>query len=254
MPSSAPDGSNSFGAQAALYARRRPAYPQSVFDALDRALAGPRDHAADLGAGSGQATKELATRFRRVTAIEPDARMAAEFPAIANVDVITVGSEAAEFPDGALDAVIAATSFHWMDQPRVIAKVHRWLRPGGVFFPFLYDAFVVEGPAASVYHRHAALWEPFKDRRLIENVDYGRVFEKSGVFARRTRFEDAIGAAFSADEAAGLFGTTSFGSAYARAHHDDPARYIDGLASEFRAAGAPLRVLAPLVGVIAIKD
>jgi len=253
VTSPVPDGSTAFGGHAAIYARRRPGYPPSIFAALEAALSGPRDRAVDLGAGSGQATKELAARFQRVSAVEPDARMAAEFPAIANVDVLNAPAETVEFPSASVDCVIAATSFHWMDQAKVIANVHRWLRPGGVFFPFLYDAFNVVGAGKAVYDRHAALWEPYKDRRLRENVDYARAFAASGVFRTWTPFRDEIGAALSADDAAGLLATTSFGSAYARAAHGDPSAYFAALAAEFRAAGEPLVVTAPLNGVIAVK-
>jgi SAM-dependent methyltransferase len=253
VTSSAPDGSKAFGGHAAIYARRRPGYPPSIFAALEAALLGARDHAVDLGAGSGQATSELATRFFRVTAVEPDARMAAEFPAIGNVAVVNAPAEAAEFPEGSIDVVIAATSFHWMDQATVIANVQRWLRPGGVFFPFLYDAFNVGGAGKPVYDRHAALWEPYKDRRLRENVDYARAFAASGAFRNWTPFRDEIGSALSADDAAGLLATTSFGSAYARAAFGDPSAYFAALAAEFRAAGEPLHVTAPLNGVIAVK-
>ncbi|MGD9801170.1 MAG: class I SAM-dependent methyltransferase [Parvularculaceae bacterium] len=253
MTSSAPDGSSAFGGHASLYQRRRPSYPQSVFDALERALEGPRERAADLGAGSGQATKELAKRFAHVTAIEPDARMVSEFPAIENVDVVNLGSEQATFAPGTLDAVIAATSFHWMGQAVVIGRVHQWLRPGGVFFPFLYDAFVVEGAAKDVYRRHNALWEPYKDRRLRENVDYAKAFAASGAFSNWTAFHDQIGAVLSAEDAAGLLATTSFGSAYARAAYGEPSIYFRELADEFRACGEPLSIVAPLNGVIAIK-
>lgn len=254
MSSSAPDGSKAFGAHAALYAKRRPSYPQSVFEALEDALKGPRRHAADLGAGSGQATKELATRFGQVTAVEPDSRMASQFPALENVAVVNCASEAATFPDGSLDAVIAATSFHWMDQRAIIEKVHCWLRPGGVFFPFLYDAFNVEGAAKTVYDRNAALWAPFRDKRLNESVDYAKAFERSGAFANWSAFRDSIGATMSAEDAAGLLGTTSFASAYAKAAFGDPSIYVAKLTEEFRACGESLRVNAPLKGVIAVKS
>ncbi len=253
MTSSAPDGSRAFGGHAALYARRRPGYPPTVFDALDAALKGPRDHAVDLGAGSGQATKELAKRFAHVTAIEPDTRMAAEFPAIANVDVLNAAAETAEIGDSAVDAVVAATSFHWMDQKEVVANAHRWLRAGGVFFPFRYSAFEVEGPAEAVFRKHEALWAPFKDRRLTANIEYGRPVVASGLFSQISYFADDLGSRLSAEEAAGLFGTTSFGSAYARANYSDPDRYIELLAQEFRECGDALIVKAPLKGVIAVK-
>ncbi len=253
MTSSAADRSTAFGGHAALYARRRPGYPPSIYTALDAALAGPRDHAVDLGAGSGQATSEIAKRFQRVTAVEPDARMAGELPPIANVQIIKASAEASEFADGSIDAVIAATSFHWMDQKRVIANVYRWLRPGGVFFPFRYSAFEVEGPAKPVYERHARLWEPFKDRRLSANIEYMKPIVAAGLFSRVEIFRDEIGSCLSAGDAAGLFGTTSYGSAYAHATFGGVGAYISLLTDELGDCGEALKVKAPIIGVVAVK-
>jgi SAM-dependent methyltransferase len=250
---SAPDGSKAFGGHAALYARRRPSYPQSVFDALDAALAGARTHGVDLGAGSGQATKELAKRFQRVTAVEPDARMAAEFPAIENVTVVNAAAENVAFETGSVDAVIAATSFHWMKQSAVAANAHRWLRPGGVFFPFRYGAFDMIGAAKPVFDRHAALWAPFKDRRLTANIEYMKPVLAAGLYASVTVFRDEVGATLTPEEAAGLLGTTSFASAYAHAAYGDPDIYIRKLAAEFRACGEEAQLRAPLKGAIAVK-
>jgi SAM-dependent methyltransferase len=248
-----PDGSSAFGGHAALYARRRPTYPQSVFDALEAGLTGARAHGVDLGAGTGQATKELARRFTRVTAVEPDGRMAAEFPAIENVAVVNAAAEDAAFERESVDAVIAATSFHWMKQGAVTAAVHRWLRPGGVFFPFRYGAFDMVGAAKPVFDRHAALWAPFKDRRLTANIEYMKPVATAALFRSVAAFADEIGATLSPEEAAGLLGTTSFASAYARATYGDPEIYIDKLAAEFRACGAETQLRAPLKGAIAIK-
>lgn len=253
VTTSAPDGSKAFGGHAALYARRRPGYPPTVFDALDAALKGPRNRAVDLGAGSGQATRELAKRFVHVTAIEPDARMAAEFQAVANVDMVNASAETVELGAASVDAIVAATSFHWMDQKQVVANAFRWLRSGGIFFPFRYSAFEVHGPAEAVFRKHEALWAPFKDRRLTASIEYGRPVGASGLFSQISYFADDLGSRLSAEEAAGLFGTTSFGSAYARANYSDPDLYIELLAREFRECGDALIVKAPLKGVIAVK-
>jgi len=251
--SAAPDGSKAFGGHAALYAKRRPQYPASVFAALLSALQGERAHAVDLGAGTGQATRALSKLFRHVTAVEPDLRMAAEIPAIENVRIVNETAEAATFSAGSVDAVVAATSYHWMKQREVAETVYRWLRPGGVFFPFRYGAFEISGAAKPVFDRHAALWEPYKDRRLTANIEYMKPVQSTGLYSSVTGFSDEIGANLSPEDAAGLLGTTSFASAYARANYDDPDEYIRKLGDEFSACGKEARLRAPLKGVIAVK-
>ncbi len=254
MPSSAPDGSQAFGGFAALYARCRPLYPQSVFDALEAALrGGRRAHAVDLGAGTGQATRALADRFVNVTAVEPDPRMAENFPKFRNVALLNEAAENVDFVPGSIDAVIAATSFHWMEQSEVCMKAHRWLRPGGVFFPFRYGAFDMIGVAKPVFDRHAALWAPFKDKRLTANIEYVKPIVAAGLFATVTPFVDELGATLAPADAAGLLGTTSYGSAFASANYQDPEDYIKELADDLRACGEETELQAPLRGAIAVK-
>ena len=122
-----------FGDDACAYLRHRPGYPDALYDVLLAACGDRRGLCVDLGAGSGQASLALAERFGRVVAIEPDARMLALMPDHPRIEKRDIAAEDADFPDGTVDAVTVATAFHWMDQPRVIANVHRWLRPGGAF-------------------------------------------------------------------------------------------------------------------------
>lgn len=253
MTSSKLDGSTAFGGFAAVYARWRPGYPRSVYDALLAALDGPRRHAVDLGAGSGQATKDLAKFFNRVTAVEPDAQMLAAFSPPQNVEIANLLAEEATFAASSVDAVIAATSFHWMKQSDVAARAFEWLRPGGVFFPFRFGAFQATGAARPVLERHAALWEPYKDRRLTANIEYQKPVLATGLFHSVISYSDEASASLSVDEAAGLFGTTSFASAYARAACDSHEDYVNLLAAELRAAGEAIILRAPIKGAIAIK-
>lgn len=257
MPSSAESASKdhgaAFGARAALYAAFRPGYPAAVFERLLAALAGPRDMAVDLGAGSGQASRDLAVRFARVVAVEPDARMAEKFPALANVKVLNVAAEDADFPAASVDAVISATAFHWMDQKKICAGVARWLRPGGVFFPFLYGPFRMKGAGAEIFQRHAALWGSYKDARLGSNVDYAKSIRESGAFAIVEMFGREEAMPMSPEDAAGLVLTMSYASAYARANGGEGA-YRDRLIADFGAAGGEIVVASHLGGVIAVKN
>ncbi|MEQ1928941.1 MAG: class I SAM-dependent methyltransferase [Parvularculaceae bacterium] len=252
MTSSRVDHARAFGRNAADYARLRPVYPDVVFDALLGALNGERRRAVDLGAGPGQATLKLADSFEQVTAVEPDARMLAEMPARGNVARLNTTAEAAQFGAGSLDAVVASTSFHWMDQALVTARAHDWLRPGGVFFPFMYGVFEFEGPAHDVFWRHAPLWAPYKDDRLIAMYDALPAVGASGLFAEVRPFSARAEKAFSPAEAAGLLATTSYASAYAQ-DNDGAEAYLERLSAEFSAAADRIVVGFPVIGAIAVK-
>lgn len=252
MTSSKVDHARNFGRNAALYARLRPDYPKAVFDALLKGLSGPRGHAVDLGAGAGQATLALADSFERVTAIEPDARMIAEIPERANVETRTMAAEAAAFSPASIDAVIAATSFHWMDQGLIVARVHDWLRPGGAFFAFAYGVFDFKGAARAVFDRHAPLWGTYKDERLLARYDYRAPIAAPGLFASVEPLSAYVERVYSPTDAAGLLATASYATAYAR-DQGGGAAYFARVADELSHAASEIVIGFPIAGVLAVK-
>jgi SAM-dependent methyltransferase len=245
------DPSRSFGDVAARYADLRPNYPSELYDFLETHLQGPRETCVDLGAGPGKASLDLAARFASVAAVEPDARMLAAMPKRDNVAPVQRAAEEAEFPAGRVDCVVAATAFHWMDQDVVCAKIARWLRPGGVFFPFLYGPFHVMDGASDVFARHWALWAPYMDKRLGAKADYARPMRACGAFARLEMFSMTMEKALSAADAAGLFFTASYARAYAEAKGVS-ATYVERLTEELSPFGE-VRVGFPLGGVLGVR-
>jgi ubiquinone/menaquinone biosynthesis C-methylase UbiE len=122
----------SFGAVAATYARYRPGYPAA---ALEWALApAPGGEVLDLGAGTGKVTEALLRRPGvRVTAVDPDAAMLAQFRAdFPTVDAHEGTAERIPLPDAAVDAVVIGTAWHWFDRALAEPEIARVLRPGGV--------------------------------------------------------------------------------------------------------------------------
>jgi SAM-dependent methyltransferase len=118
-----------FAGIAELYERVRPGYPDELFDRF----AGAR--VLEIGPGTGQATRALAARGCTVVAVELGAPLAAvarrtlaAFPA---VEVVTADFETWPLPAEPFDVVLAATSFHWLDPRRRVAKCAAALRPGG---------------------------------------------------------------------------------------------------------------------------
>ncbi|GAB2617794.1 methyltransferase type 11 [Paractinoplanes abujensis] len=125
-----------FGQDAELYDRFRPAYPPRLFTDLD-ALAdlGPHTRVLEIGCGTGQATLPLARRGCQVVAMDLSPDMAArarrnlaQFP---NVTVVAAAFEDWPPPDGPFDVVLSATAFHWLDPGLRMSKVADLLRPGG---------------------------------------------------------------------------------------------------------------------------
>ena len=122
---------SSFGSVAEDYDRYRPGPPLS---AVDWILRSPCGTAADLGAGTGALTRELARARRpghRPRARRPDAR-GAESGDRRRSSALRYRAEELPIRAEVLDAALVSSAWHWMDPDRTVAEVGRVLRPGGV--------------------------------------------------------------------------------------------------------------------------
>ncbi|MCS7041200.1 MAG: class I SAM-dependent methyltransferase [Bryobacteraceae bacterium] len=122
---------NRFSGRAADYLRGRPSYPEAVVDELERQGLLPGSLVVDVGAGTGLASLLFLRRGYRVIAIEPNAEMRAA-AAAAGIDARPGTGEDTGLPAACADLVLAAQSFHWMDQPRAWAEFERIARPGAL--------------------------------------------------------------------------------------------------------------------------
>ncbi len=128
----------SFGAAAAAYAEHRPDYPADAIRWALRPL-GEAGHpeVLDLGAGTGKLTEGLLALAARVTAVEPDEGMRAEFARRFRETPIFPGTaESVPLPDHSMHAVVVGQAFHWFDPVRAFPEIARVLRPGGVVAAF----------------------------------------------------------------------------------------------------------------------
>ena len=140
----------SFGGVAALYERYRPG--PSV-DAVEWILPAQVGTVVDLGAGTGALSRLLLDRAEEVIAVEPDDRMRSILiEEVPGVRAVNGRGESMPLPDRSVDAVLASSSWHWMDPVPALREVGRILKPSGIMGalwsgPDAEGAFVVQAQA-----------------------------------------------------------------------------------------------------------
>jgi ubiquinone/menaquinone biosynthesis C-methylase UbiE len=122
-----------FTGKAEAYTRGRPGYPKEAIDAIS-GLAPSSTVIADIGAGTGKFTMEMAARGYSMFAVEPNADMRrqlaitlAPFP---NVRIVNGIAEATKLPDRSVDMITVAHSLHWFDLDMFHVECQRIAKPG----------------------------------------------------------------------------------------------------------------------------
>jgi SAM-dependent methyltransferase len=125
-----------FSTKAERYARYRWGYApeaiQAVFD-----ISGLTSDAivADIGAGTGLATREFIGRVTKIYAIEPNppmrqiaGRLLSQHPAFISVDG---RAEATNLPDHSIDLIVVGQALHWFEPQAALKEFRRILKPEG---------------------------------------------------------------------------------------------------------------------------
>jgi SAM-dependent methyltransferase len=122
-----------FDSDAVAYDAYRPRYPEGLFDAIVDAVGAAQSSVVEIGSGTGIATEAMARRGMKVTAVEPAIGMAAVARAKLGPAINLVASTFEEWePTSSVDAVVAFTSWHWINPAVGVEKILSILRPGGV--------------------------------------------------------------------------------------------------------------------------
>jgi SAM-dependent methyltransferase len=120
----------SFGTDPARYDRTRPSYPGELVRRIVEASPGPE--VLDVGCGTGIAARQLQAAGCRVLGVEVDARMAA-FARDTGVEVEVARFEDWDAAGRTFDAVVAGTTWHWVDPVAGARRAALARRPGGMF-------------------------------------------------------------------------------------------------------------------------
>jgi SAM-dependent methyltransferase len=121
---------SSFGEVAGDYKRYRPGPPSGAVSWL---LPEGAKRVVDLGAGTGALTRLLVGTVDEVVAVEPDDRMRAVLATeVPGATALAGRAEAMPVADAWADAVVASSSWHWVDPLPALQEMGRVIRPGGV--------------------------------------------------------------------------------------------------------------------------
>jgi SAM-dependent methyltransferase len=167
MDKAQPEPAVSFGGSAREYDRFRPEPPAEALDWLvpEKAVS-----IAEIGAGTGLLTRHLMGRAREVFAIEPDPRMRQVLQeSVPSVLALAGRGQAIPLSNDSVYVVIAANSWHWVDQKEGFSEAARVLRSCGTL------ALLWTGPDRSVEwvsHLMAGggTMDPEERQRLVQDT------------------------------------------------------------------------------------
>jgi SAM-dependent methyltransferase len=210
-----------FSSLAAKYANFRPRYPAELFDFL--AQTAPRKELAwDCACGNGQATLDLAARFRNVIATDASAEQIKVARPAANIEYLVAPAEATDLAPASVDLITVAQAMHWFDIDRFYAEVRRVLRPDGLLAVWTYGANFTDDDAINAvmrkyhYQTIGPYWPP--ERKFVEDEYASLPFP----FQRLQAPKFFIRAEWTLDQLIGYYSTWSGTKNYVHAKGENP--------------------------------
>lgn len=129
------EGRRLFGLDPVAYDSARPGHAPRVYEILvERCGLAAGTRVLEVGPGTGQVTRHLLDLGARpLVALEPDPALAVylEDTLRGRIEVQGVALEDAALPAAHFDLAVAASSFHWVEEDRGLAKLFETLPPGG---------------------------------------------------------------------------------------------------------------------------
>lgn len=124
----------SFGGVADQYHRARPSYPRqaAAWLAGKGEVGSTPARVLELGAGTGRLTEQLVALGHEVTATDPSEPMLRHLTTRLPAVPVALGTaEQVPVRSHAVDVVLCAQAFHWLDLERALPEIARVLRPDG---------------------------------------------------------------------------------------------------------------------------
>ncbi len=242
--------------ESGLYARYRPSYPDTLFDAIFKEVTHPYICAVDLGAGTGISSQFLSRKCEKVFAIEPDVRMTKAGRFSGNVSIINSTTEEVIIPKGIANIVISGNAFYWMDAKPTLDKIYLWLRPKGVFAAFRYDFPKIDNKkiVSIVSHELIENWDFYRSDKLKDTEHSYREISSYTKFKTVEKLTIPNLVEWTLEDCMGFFLSTSYVNAFLSTIHDK-SQYVDQLKQklEYIEIEWPVKVDMSLELIIARK-
>jgi SAM-dependent methyltransferase len=234
-----------FSGVANRYADFRPHYPQALFDYLATLV--PRESVVwDCAAGNGQASVDLAGRFKKVIATDASKEQIAAGTPHPRVEYRIAPAEQSGLPDRSIGLITVAQAAHWFDFERFYAEARRVLTPNGVIALWAYGVNTVEGAEANElaleYYSETvdAYWPP--ERKLVEEGYRTIPFPFEEIEAPTFRLE----ARWTLEQLIGYYSTWSATNRYIKDKGRNPLEPLAAALKRVWNDGAPRLILWPL--------
>ena len=138
-----------FDTAADAYEKIRPGYPEELYHILfSYCPISSGSWVVEVGIDDGQATLPVLKTGCAVTAVEYGEHLAQvcreKFRSHPGFSVIIGRFEEVNLPERSFDLVYSASAFHWIPEENGYTKVHRILKPGGVFARFANHPYRVK--------------------------------------------------------------------------------------------------------------
>lgn len=214
------DKSSWYDGVAAAYNRVRPRYPDSILARMQEVVKLQAGKSIlEIGAGPGIASVELAKFGADTICLEPSQSACqiakAKCAAYPNVEFVNTTFEAWEMGDRQFDAVIATTSFHWLNRETRNHKIAAALKDNG-WLVLLWNtppqpSYQTHQTLVEVYQTHApelVKYEGHQDHRENIGSIANEVIE-SGYFGDLTAQQQICQVTYTIDDYITLLSTLS---------------------------------------------
>jgi cyclopropane fatty-acyl-phospholipid synthase-like methyltransferase len=205
---------------ASAYDRTRPRYPAEILSRMQEiANLQPGKSVLEIGAGVGIATVELAQLGAKIVCLEPSKSACAitrdKCAAYGNVEVINTTFEEWELGKQKFDAVVAATSFHWVTPEVRYAKTAAALSDRGLLV-LLWNtppqpSYELYQSCQSIYQAHAPELNKYESHQDHQQ-NIGNIAQKaiaSGYFQDLTTHQAIVTVNYTVDDYLTLLSTLS---------------------------------------------
>jgi ubiquinone/menaquinone biosynthesis C-methylase UbiE len=211
----------------------------------------PRHRLAwDCGAGTGQATVDLADFFDQVIGTDVSAEQIARAPKHPKITWLVSPAESTPLASDSVDLITVAQALHWFDHARFNEEVVRVASPGAVISAWTYAAPRMDGAVGEVLRRSmfetlGAYWPP--ERRHVYDEYRSIPFP----FERIPAPSLSLVEEWSQAQLAGYMRTWSATTQYRATHEDDPIVAVERELGELWDDGAHPKPITWALVVIA---